>query len=238
MIVSSALNNSNTSPVPLTSFDSLTKYTGHRGKFLHFFGQTIKAWDADSNQYIYYSKNKLVKNLIGENAGHAKVKRVTEKILEIVNPYTREKISTSALKKCYNSVAHQSGSFEEGLNRLEAVKNQNPIFNQLFYEQNISEVGDQLQPGDIIARKYHEDNPNPICDLQKFFRKPDFRESYKHSHLAIYLGKNSDGKHWVAEASLPHANEPQIRRLQLDDERFSLKDKNQYVVIRNNDTLV
>lgn len=224
-------------PVSLNSSDNLTNYTGHQGELLHFFGQTIKTWDSDSKQHVYYSKNHLAEKLAGQNCSLSKINRITEKILEIINPYTRDTVNTADLKKCYEQVGQQN-SFESALNKLEAIKNQNPLFNQLYYEKNISEVGEELQAGDIIIRKYHEDNPNPICDLQKLFRRPDFRESYKHSHLAIYLGKNSKGKHWVAEATLPHGNEPQIRRLQLDDERFALKDKNQYVVIRNQDSEV
>lgn len=111
-------------------------------------------------------------------------------------------------------------------------------FKQFSYDQQLSELGDILQPGDIFARKYHEDNPNPICKLQKFFQRADYPEAYKFSHVAIYLGKKSDGKHWIAEASLPKDNDPQIRRLQIDDEKFSLKDKNQYLVIRNTNSEV
>jgi hypothetical protein len=51
----------------------------------------------------------------------------------------------------------------------------------------------------------------------------------------MYLGKE-EGEPWVAEASMPHGKDPQVRRLKLDDERFKLADKNQYLIFRNTDS--
>jgi hypothetical protein len=218
----------------LCSFNSIPKSTGFCGKLCDLFGLTIKAWDEKAKQEVYYSKNSLAKAIIGKNANSTQIDALANKILEAVNPFTRQTVTVSELEDCFDKIK-QTG-YEEAIDRLEMIKRDQ--FQQFTYDKNLSELGDILQPGDILARKYHETNPNPICKLQKFFRKPDYREAYKFSHIALYLGKLPDGKHWVAEASLPKENEPQIRRLQLNDERFQLKDKNQYLVIRNNNSEV
>jgi hypothetical protein len=205
-----------------------------QGEVLHFFGQTLKVWDAEQHRDLYFSKRALVKILIGKESdlSRASINRVATKILEVINPYTAKKVDALDLKKCVEAVS--AGTIKAVLTKLDAIKDHTSPFNKLSYKVHVAEVGDRLKPGDIIVRKYHEDNPNPICDLQKIFYKCNYREAYKHSHVALYLGKRPDGKHWIAEASLPHGSDPQIRRLRLDDERFELKDKNQYLVFRGN----
>lgn len=221
-------------PLPLCSFESIENSTNKfYGKCLEIFGQAIEVWDTEKKQHVYYSKHHLVKALLGENADLSKMNQIVEKILEVVNPFTQQKVTLTDLKQCYEMVAHQTETYESCIDKLESIKKQLHPVNQFTYEKDLSELGEILQPGDIIVRKYHEDNANPICTLQKIFRKSAYREAYKFSHVAIYLGKKSDGKYWVAEASLPKDNDPQIRRLQIDDEKFNLKDKNQYLVIRN-----
>ena len=120
------------------------------------------------------------------------------------------------------------------VNEVENLKLKLSDIPQLEYTDDLGELVGHLKPGDFLVRKYHEENDNLICDLQHFFHAEGYREAYKCSHLAIYLGEIG-GSHWIAEASMPHDGEPEIRRVKIDDPRFNSKLKNQYIIIRNKD---
>ncbi|MBA3602896.1 MAG: hypothetical protein H0W50_04485 [Parachlamydiaceae bacterium] len=235
-IISSAQNI--TSP-----FDKLARKNGLIGKISHFFGLTEKVWDSKSDTFFYYDKKQLARSLVGKDVklSSEQLNKIRNKFIEIAHPFDNKQLSIEEFKAAYENFKNPAESFDEGMHRLEAQKQHSANFEQIYYSEKISEIASQLKPGDILVKKYHEDNPNLICDLQSaaknVFRIKGYREAYKCSHTALYLGE-IQGKHWVADAVLPNGNDPQIRRLQLDDSRFNLADKNQYMIIRNKDQAV
>ncbi len=222
--------------IQASRFDAVAKHTGLVGKFLHFFGQTEKVWDEKSKNFFYIDKKQLAKSLVNGNLSSAQQTKISNKFIEIANPYTDKQLTMDVYKDAYMGFKIPAESFEKGMVQLEAQKQANSEFTQVYYNENLSEITNMLKPGDILVKKYHEDNHNVICDLQGFFAnlfgKKGYREAYKCSHTAMYLGK-INGEHWVAEAVLPNGNDPQVRRLRIDDPRFNLADKNQYMIVRN-----
>lgn len=214
-------------------------YTGIKGLIKSFFGQSEQVLDSKNRilaKYAYYDKEALAQLLVNQsNLTSEQINKINQKFLEIVHPFNDKPITTEDLKKHNIIFKNKCDTYDDCITRLEAIKQQTAPFTQLFYKEKLSELAPLLKAGDILVRKYHADNKNPICDLQKIFQKKTFREAYKCSHIAMYLGEKN-GKQWVAEATLPQDNEPQVRRLQLDDARFDSKDKNQYIVIRNRDS--
>lgn len=227
---------SNNKFIGTPNHEQIKPYNGFQGRFLHFFGQTQKVYDTDRNQYFYYKKKDLAKTLVGKKVklSNKQVAMLNRRIKEIANPHKVVNTLNGNLNSVFDKLrkTEVDSTYEKRLIELDKIKQDHSFCKQVYYKQGLSEIGNKLKPGDILVRKYHEDNPNPICKAQKFFGKNGYREAYKCSHLAMYIGE-SEGKHWIAEATMPDGNDPQIRQLQLDDKKFELKDKNQYVVFRN-----
>lgn len=215
--------------------ENLSPIGSFKGKVLNFFGRTVKVWDEPTKTYLYFKKSHLAHALVQSNVklSRKQITRLNTRILEIANPYNDERKEIKKIEEIFAKFAKRTGSYGEALSVLNQIKKDNSLISQRTYHASLNEIKNELQPGDIIARKYHEDNPNPICSLQKVFGQKGYREAYKCSHIAIYTGEEDDGHAWVAEASMPHKKDPQVRRIRLDDERFALADKNQYMVFRN-----
>lgn len=222
-------------------FENIKKYTGLSGKILNMFGLAVKVYDNDSKDVFYIKTNELVSALIGNNQPIVKKVKalISQRVLEIANPDTRVPVSCQKLQDVFKRFAQNQQTQAAGpntgnqvLHYLEKLKLEMSDIPEIFYTDKLSEIAQHLQPGDFIVRKYHEDNHNLICDLQKFFHEDGYREAYKCSHIAIYLGE-MQGEQWIAEAAMPHGDEHQVRRIKLDDDRFKCRPKNQYVIIRN-----
>lgn len=229
----------NTISSALPAFDKLTRYKGILGLFLHFFGQTEKVWDSNANRHFYYSRRGLAKAITGDNhIGYFQARKITEKFMEIAHPFNKNPLKIEDFKTAYNRIV-PAGTFQGALQHLEAQKQVYSPYKQFFYAKNLTELEDQLQEGDIIIKKIHEDNATIVTKAQGFplFRTNQYREAYKSGHVAIYLGK-INGESWIGEATVPEGNDPDIRRVKLSDTRCDLLDKNQYVIIRNKDTAV
>lgn len=222
----------------------IKKYTGFAGRFLHFFGAAIKSKDEKTGKEFYVKLSDVSKVLLGDTAQKQLSKKgktlVNQRILEITDPDSRKPLSINKLRDLFakfnadkNAIPNQLNNEKAIVNELEKIKLDMSEMPQLFFDKSLEEIADQLKPGDFIGRKWHEDNANIIPSTQKFFYQSGWREAYKFSHIAVYLGKDLEGKHWVAEATMPHGNESQIRRIRLDDPRLNLKEKNQYFIVRN-----
>ena len=224
--------------------DHVKKYTGFTGKLMGIFGLAVQVKNEKTGEAYYVKIQDIADELFKSNPIiHPKEKKLlNERIIEITGPDSRKPVSQAKLERLF------SRYFEDKTNNPDLFKSEADVIKEveklkiemsdiplLRYKDSIEEVAGKLKPGDIIFRKYHEDNPNTICDAQKFFQLPGYREAFKFSHMAIYLGE-INGAHWVAEASMPHGKEAQVRRVRLDDPRFALKEKNQYLVVRKKNT--
>ena len=223
-------------------FDSIKKFTGVKGRLMGFLRVAVKVKDDKTGQEYYIKVNDVVKELAEKQPITSDGKKlIGRRVLEIADSDTTKPLSQEKLEvlfdRYYADKSKEPGKLntEKGIiNEVEKLKQDISEIPQLYYSESMNEITGNLKPGDILIRKYHEDNSNPICTLQKFFKKDGYREAYKCSHLAIYLGE-IQGSHWIAEASMPHGHQPEVRRIRIDDPRFDLMKKNQYMVIRNKD---
>lgn len=184
--------------------------------------------------------NEITEKLIGKNIDLPRnsKKMINRRVLEIIAPDTRLGASKDKINQLFNRfyatkarVPHSLNNAQAIIEELEKIKLNLSEINPIYYDNHLLEIVNDLQPGDILVRKYHENNPNLICDMQNLFGKQGYREAYKCSHLAIYLGE-INGDYWVAEATMPNGIVPQMRRVRINDPRFELKEKNQYIIIR------
>jgi hypothetical protein len=203
----------------------------------------VKVIDPATKETCYMKIKDIAHELIGNDVQltNQSKKRICERILEITAPDTRAGVSKDKMiqlfQRFYQDKAkgpQELKSSDSIIKELETIKLDIGDISPIYYENSLLEVVKDLKPGDIIIRKYHEDHPNPICDAQKFFHQDGYREAFKCSHLALYLGE-INGDYWVAEASMPHGDEPQMRRVKINDSHFDLKEKNQYLVMRRKD---
>lgn len=228
------------SPLLNNNYDQLKHYHGFIGRFLNFFGVTVKVFDKSTHQEFYVKSSDLTKALIGNNIklSSSSLGLIKRRIIEITSPDSRKGLSLNKIKKLFhnyheNTATKEFNSEKTILETLEKIKLDLSKIKPIYFQNSLLEIVNELRPGDIIARKYHEDNPNIICKMQQVFSNKGYREAYKFSHLAIYLGE-INGDHWIGEASMPHEHDAQIRRIKIDDPRFELKEKNQYIVFRRN----
>lgn len=192
------------------------------GFILSLFGQSFKVRDEANHRSFYVGKSELVKLV---TAGQ-KNDRITDRVLEVLNPVIGKSISLAKIQETVKEVA---GS-QDIIAKLEEIRDRHlPKIN--FNDPKISEM---LKPGDIIFKKYHEDNSNIICRMQKLFKAIIWgkkeREGHKFSHAAMYVGNGE-----VAEAVTPHGKDPQVRILRLNDPRLALIAKNEYRIVRPTD---
>lgn len=196
------------------------------GFLSYLFGQAFKIYDEATQRHFYLTKKGLVQAI----AGQRQAPLLADRILEVVQPILGKKISLSSLRQLERETRGAS-SVEQLIERIETIRDRHlPKFS--LQDETLLNT---LKPGDLIFRKYHEEIPNPICKLQKFFKglicgKKE-REGHKYSHVAMYVGKGE-----IAEASMPHGKDPHVRVLKLTDARFALIPKNQYRIVRPTDS--
>lgn len=206
-----------------------------------FFKTAVQVQDKDKDQEnkIYYiSLNKITKGLFGDQVLTYKNKTlIHRRILEIIHPDTRVAACSDRIKELFFRIHHLQKNFTSAkdiVTSLEILKQDMSITPKIYYNKSLLEFKDVLKPGDILVRKYHEDHPNIICTCQNLFKTKGYREAYKCSHLALYVGE-MQGCAWIAEASIPEGKDIQVRRIKLDDSRFLPKNKNEYLLFRRKD---
>lgn len=219
----------------------IPKYHGIIGWLMHRFGYAVKVQDPAADDSYYIRVKDVVDEMVGQSVKLSSKgkKLLANRVLEITDPDNRHPLSQEKLKdffaRYYSDAKQNPEQFntEEGIiSEVETIKLDLSDIPQIYYDDSLNEIVNELQPGDFLVRKYHEDNDNLICTLQNLFTHEGYREAYKCSHIAIYLGE-INGDHWIAEASMPHDGEPEIRRIKIDDPRFNSKLKNQYLIFRN-----
>lgn len=210
------------------------------GRLLKFFGKAVKVRSSDDT--ILYVKPETITHqlLHGRNVSKDTEKLVTKRIVEIADPMTTQPLSLDKLNAIFQTFIRDAASNaldtdDAIIDEIENIKLELDNIKPIAFSDKLSEIASLLQPGDILVKKYHESHDNIICTLQHLFRRNGYREAYKCSHLAVYLGE-INGKPWIAEATMPHGGEAQVRRIELDDERFAPRSMNQYVIIRNNNS--
>lgn len=209
------------------------------GFLFALFGQAFKVYDDMTHSSFYLTKDRLVTLLTARQGLTCQSQRLTDRILEVINPIIGDKIRLSKIRQLEQEIASADLEPKQGRSSLDRlIEKLETIRDRRFTRMplDMEKLSRVLKPGDLIFRKYHEDNPNPICTLQKLFKgiiqgKKE-REGHKYSHVAMYVGNGE-----IAEASMPHGNEPQVRILKLRDSRFALKAKNQYRVVRPTDAV-
>lgn len=232
----------------LSKFNELNKIKGVEGILLNIVGKAVKVKDETTNETFFIKIDDILSKLIGQDRSLSKEGKETVKrrILEIADSDTRQPVSFKKLQELFinytrDKIASKTPLETESqiIDELDKIKLIMSGINLFAYKDRISEIANKLQPGDIIIRKWYDKHDNYICDLQKFFPQNGLRDAHRCSHVTIYLGQIKEGKeagkHWIAEASMPHGKEAQIRRITVDDPRFLLtSEKNQYLVFRNN----
>lgn len=209
------------------------------GRVLNFFGKAVKVKD-DQGAILFVKPETITQQLLDHrNVSKDTAKLITKRIIEIADPVTTQPLSIRKLNAIFRAFREDTSTSkietdQEIIDEIEKIKLELDTISPIAFDQSLSEIAAYLQPGDLLVRKYHESHDNLICTLQHFFSRNGYREAYKCSHLAVYLG-DIDGKKWIAEASMPHEGEAEIRRIELDDPRFSPRPMNQYIIIRNND---
>lgn len=213
-------------------------------KALAFFGRAVKVQDSSTGEVYYVKVDELAKELFKtDRIVQPKTYNILkDRILEISGPDDRMPLSAQKLKKLFDRYSFDKNnnpdlfkSEADVLMEMDKLKIEMSEIPHLFFQGSLAEIISQLKPGDIFVRDYDESHDNIICNLQKFFYSPGWRDSHKCSHLAIYLGE-INGKYWIGEASMPHGDEAQIRRIQIDDPRFNLKNKTKYLIFRKKNT--
>jgi len=216
-----------------------------KGALLKLAGKSVLIKKDEKDPGHYFKISDIANALLENKVSFSKQTKTSVKslILEVINPDTRTSGSESRLATLFYKFREEIqndptllNSEEKLLPKLEMIKDEMfstkiPI---ISYQSNISEIAEKLMPGDIIVKKSHQDYPNSTCDGQKLFQRPGYREAYKFSHTATYLGKDLNGDHWIAEATTSRKG-PDIRRIKLSDERFAPKPKNQYLIFRMTD---
>jgi hypothetical protein len=234
---------------PITSpdagaFHQLKKISEFPGKAMVFFKTGIQVQDSE-HQPFFLSLSQVTEALFGPVALPCKSRALIHKrILEIVNPDTRLAAPAARVEELFCRIHNLKklepqafSTAEEITTGLELLKLEMANGPHFSYDEDLSELKQILQPGDILVRKYHEDHSNIICTAQHFFRTKGLREAYKCSHLALYVGEMQETP-WIAEATYPDGNDVQVHRIKLDDPRFQTKNKNQYLIFRNKDSVL
>ncbi|MCE5316479.1 MAG: hypothetical protein LLG04_03830 [Parachlamydia sp.] len=207
------------------------KQPGFFGFILSLFGQSFEVFDENKKQAFYVSKSGLVKLVTAGQGSELqntamKSDRVKDRVLEVLNPVLNKTIRLSKIQETAKKIGSKPSSSEQLIAKLEEIRDRHlPKLNL-----NDPKLKDVLKPGDIIFKKYHEDNPSIICKMQKLFKAiivgKKEREGHKFAHAAMYVGNGE-----VAEAVTPHGKDPQVRVLRLDDPRFALIAKNEYRIV-------
>lgn len=214
-------------------FDHLKKTSG-----CPFFNTAVPVQGIEKKPY-YLSLNQIRLALFGEQNISCKSKMLIHKrILEIIQPDTRVAASSERIKELFHRVhtlPKQASGADKIINTLEFLKQEMATGPKFYINEYLSELHHVLKPGDILVKKRHEDQSNVITKAQYLFRTRGYREAYKCSHLALYLGE-MQSQPWIAEATLAEGNDIHVRRIKLDDSRFELNDKNQYLIFRNKDS--
>lgn len=211
----------------MLTLDTIPRYSGARAKVMSWLGLVDRLDDGTAVR-----KQDLVTALAGDALSKAGRRRVHHRILQIGSTQTQKPLKVKQLEKLFNSFGKPK-SEKEALEKLEDLRHELSS-ETLTYKESFSEVVGFLEPGDILVHKYHEDARNIICKGQKLFAQAGYRDAPDCSHIALYLGE-INGHYWVAEAVVPGGSSPQVRRVRVDDPRFELKGKNEYIVIRKED---
>ncbi len=239
-------------------FAEVQQFTGIKGWWKELVGSAIRVEEENGNskRTLYLDKKSLIqKLLITGNEDHTAFKglenvaRVHELLIRTLNPVKGKPILVETVQKVFNQFRKQkvldnlqdaetqAQAIETIDARLEKIKLKNRNVKVLDYD--VDTLKQQLQPGDLIIKKIHEENHNSIVTAQKvqhfFLSGNKEREGMHYSHVAMYVG---DGK--IAEAAWPSGNKDEIRIIGLEDKRFALPEegdlkRNEYLVVRMKD---
>lgn len=212
-------------------------YSCFVGYLLNWMGFAYKVVDDSSHKSFYLSRQGLaslttagLETSISISAD--KSRRVSKRILEILNPVIGKDILVSKIHELAEVIQKQqtiqtTQDVDGLIEKLEEIRDKHLQFLPLV----LPLLKNVLKPGDMLFKKQYEDNKNPVCDAQRcfqgFIKGNKEREAYKFSHVAVYVG---DGQ--IAEAVTRKGTDPQVRVISLDDPHFALMKKNQYCVVR------
>jgi len=218
------------------------------GRILNFFDCAIAIEDRNGNcSYVDVTKlaEELLKPDIGRPAASqfaAQTKQVQQLVLEYLHPVIGQPITWEKVEGLFQSfrtnemLVRLRGADCPGVKaavqeRLESLK----VRHLEVLDYGSEQVTRKLKVGDILFKKVHEEDFNPVVLGQTiaypFMGAPKEREGYKFSHAAIYLGNGR-----IAEAS-PHLDGCEVRILPMDDPRFGLDptQKTRFLVCRFHD---
>lgn len=221
-------------------------YEGFLGAILSLFVQTIRVEDEEHHKTYYLKVKGLVKHLCRDNTEVlgdylSNSEDLNRLALETFNPVIGRRVYTKDVAALFHDF--RSSEFMQSIKQtydpLLAEKLASAQFEKLKerhlevlpYDRSI--LMQKLKPGDIFFKKLPHDAEHPVIFGQKLFQPliigEKERESYKYSHVAIYLG---NGK--VAEA-VPDKHGSDVRIIDLADPHFALEFPKQYLVARCSD---
>ncbi len=195
----------------------VTAYTGFIGWVLHVFGRTVRV--EHRGKTTYYHKDELVNQLFlaaKATTSHLERKTLSTKVLEVLQPIEGRAITTQKVRWLFKSFLRQRLAPDELGPKLDTIKNRKLTVLKASDPSFI----DKLKPGDLVFKKVPDNVSNIVVTAQKIFRgitRAPFRdrESYKYSHVAIYLGNGQ-----VAEAMTVPNGRVQLRRINMLDPEF------------------
>ncbi|MBS0652551.1 MAG: hypothetical protein JSR39_03395 [Verrucomicrobia bacterium] len=218
------------------------------GRVLNLFEHTIAIEDRNG-ACSYVKVSKLTEELLKPDMGRpaashfaAQTKQVQQLVLENLQPIIGQPITWEKVEGLFQAFrtsemltrlrgADCPAVKQAVSERLESLKHRHLE----VLEYGSAEVTSKLKVGDILFKKVHEDDFNPVVLGQTiaypFMGAPKEREGYKFSHAAIYLGNGR-----IAEAS-PHLDGCEVRSLPMNDPRFGLDGvhKTRFLVCRFHD---
>lgn len=239
-------------------FTEVQHFRGINGWLRAFFGSAICIEEevGNSKRTLYLDKTSLVQKLFitgneGKDAfkGLENISRVHELLIRTLNPIKGKPIPAQAIQNIFNKFRKQkvldnlenASTQEEVIEIIEArlEKIQLKERNVKVIPYDVAILEQQLQPGDLIFKKIHEENHNSIVTAQKvqyaLLSGNKDRAGMHYSHVVMCVG---DGK--IAEAAWPSGKGDEIRIIKLEDTRFALPEtgdlsRNEYLVVRMTD---
>lgn len=223
-----------------SSLAQTQQYTGIYGWFQNLIGRAIQVVDPKKGHTLYFNKASLL-NQLCQHATAGSLKQgsleLSDLMLQVLNPVKGLPITINKVKLLFRHMGKamegQKPTEEELSQKLTLMKNRH-LSVMTYTPDKLAQV---LKPGDIFFKKNPENSHNVVVRAQRVFRnltqaKLTDRESYKYSHVAIYVGEGQ-----VAEAVTAQDGGVQIRLVKLDDPRFALDKEHgyEYVITRGED---
>jgi hypothetical protein len=222
-----------------TFLNQVTTYKGFVGWVLNFIGKTVRV-AGKAGETFYYHKDQLMKQLFQAShfdSTYAQRKNLATTFREVLHPIEGRDIQVAKVRGIFASFSKSFATKKPGLDEInekfEKLKNRHITVLKLSDGNFVN----KLKPGDLLFKKNPVATKHIVSLAQRVFKgftlaKLRDAEGYKYSHVAMYIGNNQ-----IAEAMTDSTGGVQIRKLDINDPRFSkLSDGQSFMVTRPKDS--